>query len=441
MLQLIVDSSLRRGRPAIGLAALVAGPSLAAWLLAAVVRLPDLYNDFHSYWYAGRLLIEGASPYDLGALRDLAARHGDVFVLGTGYSYPLPFAIAMVPLAMMPFDIALALFNLGSIGLFAATVAIWLGRVHPSALPGRRRLAALACGALPPVVGSVLNGQVNLLVTATLAAGIALVLDRARTRSGIGGAAIGLAAVVKLVPGVLAVPLALAGNRRAAAIGVVGAFVGSLGLAALVRPAAAADAAWLAELIRPDPFVTNQSVNGFVTRFFLSTDRMTAPAPGALDPVPAIAILTLALAAATLGVLWRARDRLATGDGLALGLALSLAAATAGAPKTSFWNGMLLLVSVGLIVATLAPRLDGSGLDLVERTCLLGWLVSAFGQPLIWIAGPVATAPGDVVIAILSSIGLYGNLALCWLLGRRLLRSARVAEDRPVQGQLRPSAT
>ena len=39
----------------------------ASWAL--VLRLGS--NDFHDYWLAGRLVMEGRSPYDLGALREL----------------------------------------------------------------------------------------------------------------------------------------------------------------------------------------------------------------------------------------------------------------------------------------------------------------------------------------------------------------------------------
>ncbi len=156
---------------------------------------------------------------------------------------------------------------------------------------------------------------------------------------------------------------------------------------------------------------------------------MTALAPGAFDPAPVVAILTIGLAGATAGILWRARKRLRTTDGLAVALALTLVGATAGAPKTSFWNTALLLVAVGLLLYASAPDLNLGALDRVERRLLLAWLATAFLQPLVWIIGPLPPGPAAGAVVILGSLSLYGTLALWWLLGRRLLRSETAADQ------------
>jgi len=395
---------------------------VAIWLIAAALAPTLLYNDFHSYWYAGRLLAGGSSPYDLDAIRALAAQEGDVFSVGTGFSYPLPFAMAMVPLSTLPFNPAVALFNAISLAVFAAAVAVWLHRYHATASMARLRVATVLAGAFPPLVGSVLNGQANLVVTAALGAGIALVLEQSAVRSVLGGVVVGLATVVKLVPGALALPLWLSG-RRHLAVGVVAGFGIPLGLAAVALPNAALDSGKLVALFRPDPYFTNQSLNGFVSRLVEGTDRITALAPGAFDPAPVVAILTIGFAGATAGILWRARERLRTTDGLAVALALTLVGATAGAPKTSFWNTALLLVAVGLLLHAAALDLNLGAFDRVERRLLLAWLATAFLQPLVWIIAPMSPGPVAGVVAILGSLSLYGTLGLWWLLGRRLLRS------------------
>ncbi len=416
-------SPLRPGRVVVTLAALAVVPSVLALLVAIAVDRPEVFNDFHSYWYAGRLLAEGSSPYDLQALRDLAARQGDAFVLGTGYSYPLPFAILMVPIAALPFDVAVVLFTIASLIAFGATVAMWLERFHPAAATARLRPAAFLCGAFPPVVGSVINGQVNLIVLAAVAFGATMVLGASRGRAAIGGVALGLAAVVKIVPGVVVVPLWLA-RRRLVAGAILGGVLVPLGLAAVLEPVAARDSLGLAALLGPDPFVTNQSVNGFVSRLVGGSDRMTALAAGAFDPAPVSTTLTGALALATAWILWRARATVATRDGLAIGLALGLVAATAGAPKTSFWNVSLVLVAMGLLLVVTAPTLELHGLDRVERRLAAAWAAGVVLQPLVWAIPAQPAGPAAAAVVIVGSICLYGNLALWWLLGRRLLRPA-----------------
>jgi hypothetical protein len=417
----------RAGRRILALAALAATVPLVAWAVAALVQPPDLYNDFHSYWYAGRLLEAGRSPYDLAALRALAAESGDAFVVGTGYSYLLPFALVMVPLSNLPFDLALFAFDTLSVAAFAIVVGWWLVRCHPTASWTRLRIAALLAGVFPPVVGSVLNGQANLLVGAILAVGVVLALDRSRRRAFVGGVMTGLAAVVKLVPSVLAAPFALAARSRVAAVGLAAGLVVPIGLSVLARPGDALGTMRLELLFGPDPFITNQSLNGFVSRLVLSSARMTALDPGAFDPVPVVVALTAALAGLTLWILWRARARLSEPDGLALSIALSLVAATAGAPKTSLWNTSLVLVSVGLLLAVSAPRLELGSLDRPERLAFVGWWTATALQPLVWIPGPQAAGPGAALVVVLGSLALYGTLGLYWLIARRLLRPASAA--------------
>ena len=211
----------------------IAGP-LACWIVAAWIQPPNLYNDFHVYWYAGRLLSMGASPYDLAAMAQLAAREHDVFAHGTGFSYPIPFAYAMLPLAALPFDVAVTVFNLLSLAVFGTAVATWLRAFHPDAAGPRLRLAAFFAGAVPPGRRFTPRrpGQPPGRRRPGHRAAGDLQAGRARRRRGI---AIGLAAIVKLVPGVVVVPLWLAGRRSAAAGIIAGAGV-PLVLAAIARP-------------------------------------------------------------------------------------------------------------------------------------------------------------------------------------------------------------
>ena len=388
----------RRREFALLAAAAVAVP-LVGWAFWSLV-LGLGSNDFHDYWLAGRLILQGHSPYDMAALQSLAQSEHLSFTLGGGYSYPLPFALAMVPLATLPFGLALAAFNAISLAAFGLTVAIWVEWAHGrSNASWRRRLVlALGAGVYPPVYGTVVMGQANLILFPLLGLGVALALDGTTVaRRFWGGALLGLAAIVKLVPGAFVVPLAL-GRRAWAAAGSSG----------------------LASLFDPDPFYTNQSINGFVARLVSPSDRTAPLWNGAFDPRPVMLALAAGFALATLAVLWRARARLADRRGAAIGLGLALVAGIIGAPKESFWNQVIALVAVGLLLAVEVPDLRVSRFGRIDRTLLCVWFGTAILWAALWAMEPRAAGQLGSVVTLLWSSSLYGMFALWWLMTRRL---------------------
>jgi hypothetical protein len=432
-------------REQLQLAFLAAAGPLLAWLSEALSPAAG-FNDFNSYWLAGGLLDRGLSPYDLDALAALGRETGRSFVLGTGYSYPLPFAVAMVPLSRLPFEAALAMFLAGSIVLFALAVAGWLRWASGwagvgSVSPRRLRAAALAAGWFPPVAGTVVAGQVNLVVIAALALGVRWLVDlparsgARRARSGVrralAGACVAAATVVKLVPIVILAPLVLS-RRLADTVSVVAGTVALLALAVLVAPTSTGAAERMLDLMAPDPYWTNVSINGFISRLVVSTDRTAAVAPAAFEPQLVTALATGVFAAATLVVLWRARTRLREPRTLALAIGFALLAGVIGAPKNSFWNTSLSIVTVGLLLLAeswLLVPCSGAGLDRpgaravdwTDRLLLAIWLAGLGVQTLVWIAPPppttIALAP---IVTLAGSTALYGMLALWWLIARRL---------------------
>jgi hypothetical protein len=401
---------------------------LAGWLFWAFV-LHRGSNDFHDYWLAGRLLLEGRSPYDAHALAELASREHLSFMLGGGYSYPLPYALAMVPFALLPFDWALVAFNSVSLVAFGLTVGAWLVAIHgapglgsdPCRGLGRRRfVVALAAGAYPPVYGTVVMGQANLVLFPLLAAGAALAVSGSTSarRAG-GGALLGLAAIVKLVPGALVVPLTL-GRRWGGAAGLVAGGAAAFALAVAAAPWAAAGSGSLGSLMEPDTFYTNQSINGFVTRLAWEGDRTLPIWRGAFDPRVAMLALTAAFGAATLGVLWWRRAALRGRRGAMLGLGFALVAATIGAPKTSFWNESLVLAAVALLLAAEAPGLTLRAFGALDRALLAVWFGGAVLWAAVWAVEPARTGPLSWAVTLLWSSSLFSLLALWSLFVRRL---------------------
>lgn len=107
-------------------------------------------------------LDSGHTPYDLTALARLGHQEGLVFQAGTGYSYPLPFAVAMVPLGWLSFDVAGLIFSLLSLLVFGVAVTVWL--TDRRLFSGPPLLAvglAVLAGWYPPVTGSVFFGQAS----------------------------------------------------------------------------------------------------------------------------------------------------------------------------------------------------------------------------------------------------------------------------------------
>jgi hypothetical protein len=393
---------------------------LIHWINRTLDGYPQDFNDFHDYWLASRLILEGHTPYDIPALKALAEREGLTFVVGTGYSYLLPFAVVMIPFALLSFDNAVLSFNGLSLVLFGVTVAIWLRQAHPEARLWRSAFVAIAAGAYPPVYGTLANGQANLVVLAPFALGILLIGRQGRVQGLIGGIAIGLAGVVKLVPAGVVVPLTL-GRRLLASVGIVLAFVGSVAAATLAFPFAAQGSSGLADLVGPDAYFTNQSINGFVTRFVRDSDRTRAIVPGAFDAAVVALVIAVLFGLLTLAILWRARAALGTGRGLALGMALTTAAAVATAPKNAIWNEVLVLVAAGLLLAVLTPDLRLSRIGWIDRWLLAAWLLGSVIQTYLWEWPRVLDGQNPVTVTLIQSAAFYGLLAL-WLVCARHVR-------------------
>jgi hypothetical protein len=396
------------------------------WLGAALIGSEPTFNDFNSYWLAGRLLLEGRSPYDLEAMRALGQSEGLQFDLGTGYSYPVPFAVLMIPFAGLPFGVAVRLFTVLSILTFGGLVAWWLTRFHLGS--SRRRLlgAAALAGAFPPVGGTLAFGQSNLVVLVPLAIGLAWIVRGTASARG-GGALVGLAAIVKIVPFAILLPLALA-RRWPPFVSLLATAVVALATASLLAPWAAADTFRLSGLLGPDPYFTNQSLNGFVSRLVLESGRTLPLAPGAFDPAAVSILATLAFALVTLGVLIPPLRESPSRATLALAIGLVLVAATIAAPKNSFWNQALALPGLGLLLAVDAPDLLMRRFGRLDKLLLLGCWAGLCAQFYLWHEPLPKAGSLAPIVTLVQSSALFGMLSLWVLLVRRVRAPLREAD-------------
>lgn len=185
--------------------------------------------DFSAYWAAAGHLLEGAAIYAPDQLAGPYAPQRQFL-----YLYPPPLAAAVTPLAFLfPDDYRLAAgiwAALGAIVIVATVLALHrterLGERF-GLLAGRGRwLLVAGAFALPPVVGELVLGNVHLLLLGLLAVAWLGVrrADRGDARGeALAGFAVGVAAVIKVFPGLLLLWFLATGRLRAAAWLVVGA--------------------------------------------------------------------------------------------------------------------------------------------------------------------------------------------------------------------------
>ncbi len=167
------------------------------------------FGDLRIYRSGGAALSSGAPLYHLR------------FAWNLGFTYPPFAALVFAVLAAMPWPAAPPLVT--GISVILLPVTLWLALRLPrgGAAPrcGGRRTARLALAAaaaavwLEPVRTNLAYGQINLLITALI------LYDLSRDDSArLKGAAIGLAAGLKLTPAIFAVYLVATRRYRAAAV-------------------------------------------------------------------------------------------------------------------------------------------------------------------------------------------------------------------------------
>lgn len=187
-------------------------------ILAFVVAYNAL--DFHIYWEGGRVATHGAKLY-----REQLVAH---------WYTNTPFMAGLfIPISHLPLTVARVLWESASVAAFAwaCASALELGGFRCT----RPRLAAVVAAGLflQPMWQSIFLGQVNPILLALVLADVRMVAA-GRRRAGIG---VGVAAAIKLTPGIFVVMLLLAGRIRAAAVA-AGTFVGCGLLAFAIAPAA-----------------------------------------------------------------------------------------------------------------------------------------------------------------------------------------------------------
>ena len=279
----------------------VAAFFVAVWGFLAVAAERHGYFDLRVYYGAMNYWVHGG-----GQLYDY-------LVPGTeyGFTYPPFAATLMLPMSVIGWHAAIGVSLTMTLTVTVLMVAWLVAPIARRAGWTRWFALAIALGltaAFEPVRETVNFGQVNLLLLFLVMADL---LFGVRKGSRFGGIGIGLATAIKLTPGIFIVYLLVTRRWRAAAVASASAATATW-LAATLAPDASrvfwTDAMWNTDRVGNTAFVSNQSLNGLVSR---------------LDPAEPSKALWLGLVLVAMCVwVWRARRAVKAGDEIA-GLALT----------------------------------------------------------------------------------------------------------------------
>jgi alpha-1,2-mannosyltransferase len=181
-------------------------------LAVATVGLRAPGEDFASYYNAAMVLHRGGNPYDLAQLEAYGNPHFPGHPVHP-FLAPPAFALATLWMPHLAPQTAWLVFAAAMELCALASLALWIGWWRPLGATVARALV-VAFAAVPAVWVNLLVGQVNWAAVALAFTGLWLA---ARGRELAGGAALGVAVVLKLTPATFIVFWLLHGRWRAAA--------------------------------------------------------------------------------------------------------------------------------------------------------------------------------------------------------------------------------
>lgn len=255
-------------RPAVAVLAVAGAVVLAVLLWVAERNVIWWMADWRVYQVAVEAIWQGD-----GRLYDVTAPPlSDELQFGAPFNYPPFAALLLAPLALLPWDLLSIVWGAGKI--LALTVVVW--RCLAAAGVQRRRVALTAAAVLgfqlvDPIFTDLQVGNVNIFIL------LLVVVDLTR-RPGARwrGALVGLAAAIKITPGLFIVYLLVTRQFRAA-VTAVAAFTATVAVGAVVLPRDSWRY-WTSVMFQPErvftaEFTHNQSIRGAVARLLGTVDN------------------------------------------------------------------------------------------------------------------------------------------------------------------------
>jgi len=396
--------AVRKVRPAFVAQAALAGSALALYALV-LVQGGWYHQDLDAYLAAGRAIWRGQplyAPFLHHPFPDPALR--------PAYIYPPVFALLVAPLGLLSDAAANVVWLLIGQAALAAALVVILRWLRPSAWAVTTILCATAT--FYPLWIDAVQGQANLLVLLLVTAGIAgIVQGKPRL-----GAALGMAAALKLTPLILLVWLLL-DRRIREAVWMFGALAAVTAAAAVLRfdDTLVFFRQVLPALAQGTAIYANQSLQGVIARV-ATVNPYTQP----WAVVPWTYLLGTILIVALVGLwFWRTRREPAL-----LRVAAFLPILPLASSVTWPHHLVILLPVIWISVIAIAQR----GWPLAS-TLAMGALLLLFSVVARWPVGPAFTQPGfrqaqtaDPAVFVVANALFFGTLAL-FLLAPWLLRS------------------
>jgi hypothetical protein len=364
----------------------------AVFIVWFALSLPSLVDprgkptgyDFMAFWSAAQLALAGRPEAAFDGPTIAAVQHAAVPFLPNiwfPWHYPPTFLFVVVPLGLLPYPAALAIFVLGS-------AAVWVALVR-QILPDRR--AWIVAAATPAGLITLVDGQ-NAFLTAALAGFALLWLERRPVAAGI---LVGLLAVKPHLA--VLFPLALLAEGRWRSIAAAAATVLVLSVASLAAFGWASWAAFLHHLAISQAMADQGAV---------PWGTMPSPFVFALSfgvPVRAAGILQVVVALFAAGCVWRTwRNRDAAFEAKAATLA---AASLLVSPYLFYYD----LTWVALAIAWLAQLGLRDGFHRGEREILLfAWLAPLVMQS-VWAVTDVQIGFPAVLLVLIVAVRRADN--------------------------------
>jgi hypothetical protein len=395
----------------------VAAILLGLWRFVTVAQLswmgvaPDLANNYHT----ATILRSGGAIYDVHA------------ALFTGYDNPPLTALLHVPLTLLDFQDAVRLFfGLNTLLIAAAVALILITRKEYLLTYPYWMIAVALVLNLDPVLDSLLLGQLDAILL------LLMVISFYAYRHGrdlIAGLPLGLAAMIKFSPFLLAIYFLLKRQMKvfAAAVAAI------LATGALSLLVAGFDAHWvfitdtLPTLLAGSAQMENQSLNGFFNRLFLDGEFITGLV--AAPHLPQARFLTLASSLLIVGVAtYLLRSKLPSRTDVRFDLEFSLIVLSLPLLSSIAWHHYQTWYVLPLLVLlnpTLREVLATRARWTVTALSVLCFLILSI--PVTSYAPSFLEGPAKLLI----SLRLYAGLALygifAFLLTRGRSNSASVA--------------